>query len=374
MRTPFRHHTAWLTAAVLCAALIVGSAVPAFGVTNAAIRAKARQADAASKKEQALGDELETRGEELAQIKGEVQDTTNQIKNTEAQLATANQNLLRSESMLDDRVTSIYRNGDISPISVLVGASDFSDFITRLDLMRRIGNSDASLVSSVKDAKAAVEATKRTLETKQSEQIALQSAASAKAAQVQSALATQTRYVASLKSDLKQLIVKEQKRQEAIAAKKAAEEAARHKRASGGSSGGSSAPVGALGSSHPQVVSVSARYLGVPYVWGGESPSGFDCSGLCQYCYAKIGIAIPRTSRAQFRIGAFIPRGRTDLLKPGDLVFFGTNGDANLVHHVAIYTGGGMMIEAPYTGADVRRSSLFARISSKGDYVGACRP
>jgi cell wall-associated NlpC family hydrolase len=121
---------------------------------------------------------------------------------------------------------------------------------------------------------------------------------------------------------------------------------------------------------HAEVVRVAARYLGVPYIWGGTTPTGFDCSGLAQYCYAQIGLALPRTSREQFRAGAYIPPDRKDLLEPGDLVFFGYEGDANRIHHVGIYAGGGSFIHAPQSGDVVRVTSL----SERSDYVGACRP
>jgi cell wall-associated NlpC family hydrolase len=367
VRTTLRHHSTWLIAASLCAALILAVATPAYAVTNAAIRAKRKQADAAQAKQLSLADDLESRGEERAAIEAKVADTRRQISDAESNLAIANLNLTQSQAQLDERVQSIYRNGSASPISILVGASNFSDFVTRLDLMRRIGDSDAAVVASVKDARANVESVRRSLEARQTEQLALQEAARQKQAEVNDALEAQKRYVASLNQDLKKLMADEVKRQQALARKKAAELAARRKQAAATSR---SAPVGALGPAHSAVVAIAKRYLGVPYVWGGTSPSGFDCSGLVQYCYAQVGISLPRTSRMQFRFGSFIPANRTDLLEPGDLVFFGTNGNPDLVHHVALYIGGGTMIEAPYTGASVRESSLFAR----NDYVGGCRP
>jgi cell wall-associated NlpC family hydrolase len=93
-----------------------------------------------------------------------------------------------------------------------------------------------------------------------------------------------------------------------------------------------------------------------------------------QYCYRAIGISLPRTSRSQFTVGRFIPRSRTDLLRAGDLVFFGTGGDAGKIHHVGMYAGGGSFIHAPYSGGNVMYSSLTSRIATRGDYVGAVRP
>lgn len=99
-------------------------------------------------------------------------------------------------------------------------------------------------------------------------------------------------------------------------------------------------------------VAEAEKYLGVPYVWGGTTPKGFDCSGLVQYVYKKLGININRVSQAQFLQGT--PLTREELM-PGDLVFFEKNGD---VHHVGLYVGNGMMIHAPYTGAVVSYQSI----------------
>jgi cell wall-associated NlpC family hydrolase len=87
--------------------------------------------------------------------------------------------------------------------------------------------------------------------------------------------------------------------------------------------------------------------IGVPYVWGGETPGvGFDCSGLVQWSFAQAGISLPRTSGAQFAATTQIPLAD---IQPGDLLFYGPDGS----EHVAMYVGGGSMIEAPYTGAHV---------------------
>jgi cell wall-associated NlpC family hydrolase len=374
VRTLARQSNAYLLVAAVSLALLVASALPASAApSNAAIAKKRKQAEAADRKLQDLGDTLEARGEELAEIEAAVSKTRQQISATEADLENATADLAASQSLLNRRASSIYRHGGVSVLSVLVGANDFGDFVSRLDLMRRIGVSDASIVASVKDAKARVEASKRTLETRQAEQVVQRSEARSKADQVQRALEEQQRFAAGLKADLKQLIEQERKRQEAIAARLKAEAEARAKEIARRNSEGR-AFTGQLGEAHPEVVRIAENYLGVPYVWGGTTPSGFDCSGLVQYCYRQIGIDLPRTSRVQFHSGDYIPPDRLDLLKPGDLVFFGYGGDASQIHHVGLYVGGGTMIHAPYTGARVSRASLIARINSRGDYVGAARP
>ncbi|MDD7941177.1 NlpC/P60 family protein [Actinomycetospora lutea] len=103
-----------------------------------------------------------------------------------------------------------------------------------------------------------------------------------------------------------------------------------------------------------QAISAARAQLGVPYVWGGTSPSGFDCSGLIQFAYEKAGVDLPRTSRAQATEGQEVS---ADSMKPGDLIFFNEP-----VSHAGIYIGGGKMIEAPRTGSDVKISDVERRL------------
>jgi cell wall-associated NlpC family hydrolase len=99
--------------------------------------------------------------------------------------------------------------------------------------------------------------------------------------------------------------------------------------------------------------------LGVPYVWAGASPSGFDCSGLVMWAFAQVGVSLPHNAAAQYGMGSPVDRSS---LQPGDLVFFSGLG------HVGIYIGGGQYVHAPQTGDVVKVSSM-----DRGGYVGARR-
>ncbi|AXX64733.1 peptidoglycan endopeptidase [Bombilactobacillus bombi] len=94
------------------------------------------------------------------------------------------------------------------------------------------------------------------------------------------------------------------------------------------------------------------KYLGVPYVWGGSTPNGFDCSGLVQYTARENGINLPRTSQQQSTYGTYVPLSQ---IKPGDLLFWG---DVGTAEHVAIYLGNGQYIHAPAPGQNVKVGKL----------------
>lgn len=91
------------------------------------------------------------------------------------------------------------------------------------------------------------------------------------------------------------------------------------------------------------IISYAKRYMGVKYVWGGSTPKGFDCSGFVKYVYKNFGITLNRNSAAQAKNGSYVKKAD---LKPGDLVFFDTNGGLNRINHVGIYIGNGKMIHS----------------------------
>jgi cell wall-associated NlpC family hydrolase len=112
-----------------------------------------------------------------------------------------------------------------------------------------------------------------------------------------------------------------------------------------------------------QVVAFAYAQLGKPYVWGATGPGSYDCSGLAQAAWASVGISIPRTTYEQW---AALPHISTSALEPGDLLYFDGIG------HVAIYVGGGDIIDAPQTGENVEKVALAGWYAST--LVGAARP
>lgn len=121
------------------------------------------------------------------------------------------------------------------------------------------------------------------------------------------------------------------------------------------------------------ILSAAERMVGTPYVLGGESPGGVDCSGLVQYAYRQAGIRVPRTTVEQFQAGRLQRR-----VQPGDLVFFRTDGSGR-VSHVGIYAGKGQMIHASSGSGRVRKVSLGQpywrkRMAGGATFLGAGMP
>ena len=115
------------------------------------------------------------------------------------------------------------------------------------------------------------------------------------------------------------------------------------------------------------IVSVAYNYLGVPYVWGGTSPSGFDCSGFTQYVFRQCGYSLDRVAQSQYYNGSYVSYSN---LQPGDLVFFSNTYSASGITHVGIYVGDGNFIHASNSGIAVTSLSENWYASR---YVGACR-
>lgn len=127
----------------------------------------------------------------------------------------------------------------------------------------------------------------------------------------------------------------------------------------------SSAPLTGTGDLGEQAVAEARKYLGMPYVWGGADPSagGMDCSGLVQHVYGTLGVDLPRVSRDQARAGE--PVASLADARPGDLLAWDNSSRNTGADHIAIYIGGGKMIEAPRTGLDIR----IADVPSDPDYI-----
>ncbi len=269
-----------------------------------------------------------------------------QIKENQHLLKVAEYNLSVANEQLQSRAQDIYKTRDVGIVDVLFASNSFDDLVTQLNLMERLGNSDVDTVRSIaayqqdiKDRRVKLDADKK----------AAAKLVTERAAQKSEVLAVQGRLeqmTAGIKNDIQRL------QEQQAAAARAAAQAAVQAAAGGASYGGGGSVPDPGGSGNSAVVAIAQRYLGVPYVYGGASPSGFDCSGLTMYCYAQVGVGLSHGATDQQHASTPVP---ISALQPGDLVFFG---NASYSYHVGIYVGGGSMINAPHTGAVVSYGSI----------------
>jgi cell wall-associated NlpC family hydrolase len=334
------------------------------------------QVDAIGKDLQAAEDQAWNAKQRLIQVK-------QSLRQNEYKLHQAKGNLHAAQRRVMERLYSLYVTGSPSTIDVIAGAKSVSQMIDRAESAQVLSNQDAALGRQAVTYTHTVQ--QRELQLQQLKQTREQALAEkqAKERTVQSELAQQKQLLASINTTIQHLQQQEAAReraaraaalarlralaaQRAAAARAAAAQAAATPTptptppSTGVVAPPVTVPIGNSGAGHPQAAQIALRYLGVPYVWGGASPSGFDCSGLVMYVYAQLGISLPHYTVAQWN--ATEPISQSQML-PGDLVFF------NGLSHVGIYIGGGQFVDAPHTGSVVRIDSL----GNFGGFDGARR-
>jgi cell wall-associated NlpC family hydrolase len=273
--------------------------------------------------------------------------------------------LAAAQKELNERARSAYTAGPGYYVSGFIGAADPADTLARLPLQRAILDADLALVDRVERAKAKLDDTRAKLSTRLVEQAQAAAALDAKRVEAERLAAEITRELRTMDRRVAALIEEQRRREEA----RQRASFARFMDAAG-AKGLATAQDGRASAAAMRAVAVALAQRGAPYRWGAEGPGEFDCSGLTSFAYAKAGVTIPRVSRAQFAAYAGIRPVDRMRLVAGDLVFFADNPrDPSTIHHVGMYIGRGLMVEAPYTGAVVRTSSIW-----RSSYAGAVRP
>ena len=298
------------------------------------------------------------------------------LQENRQQLTVARSNLKVAQASLANRLVAAYTSSqDNSTLSLLLGSTSFEDLLGRVEQVNSTSQQDAKIVHQVTSFRDAVKRHRIELRDAHAAQKQVVAEKAAQRERIQSQLAARRQLLSSIRSEIVRIRAAEaaeQRRLEAAARARLAAAASPRSTSSNSSTGtveavgvAAATPEGttvAPPSTHGGVVGIAMQYLGVPYRWGGSSPSGFDCSGLVVYVFAQIGISLPHSSYALYNMGTPVSIGQ---LQPGDLVFF------NGLGHMGIYIGGGQFIHAPHTGDVVKISSMSGYYSSA--FVGARR-
>jgi cell wall-associated NlpC family hydrolase len=283
-----------------------------------------------------------------------------QIRTSDRQLVAARIQLAHEQRVLSGLLVSQYKRGNPRTMEIVLGASSLSQVTTALDLQGRFNQSVGDTVSAIAAAKQEISHQRQLLVLDRNQVRHQKTLIAQKRKQIHHQLVRRRLLVAELGAQVKLL----QAADKAGQAKLALDTRAYIRRDE------------RLNASDPgqvlrdQVVLEGLDQIGVPYVWGGASPKGFDCSGLVMWLWAKHGLALPHFAASQYHLGPVVEKGPQldeSKLQIGDLLFFHDLG------HVGIYAGNGEVLHAPHTGTFVQLSPISMGWF-QSTFVGATQP
>jgi peptidoglycan hydrolase CwlO-like protein len=265
------------------------------------------------------------------------------LEETRRTLDRAQTELDTAQALRADRLATMYKSGGYGLLDLLFSFKDFGDADTQLDYFRSIDQADQQTVTRVAAMEQGIRRLEKQIDADRADALEREMGLREQQAAIEDELAAREQLLADLDARVKKMLAR-QARLERAAAARLARDAGVDLRTIHGTP------------AQIAVVKETMKYLGIPYVWAGATPSGgFDCSGLVLYVYARFGVEFPHGATMQAHMGTPVPRSQA---QPADLVFFGSPA---FYHHVGIYIGNGLFIEAPHTGDVVRVSVLAGR-------------
>ncbi len=288
--------------------------------------------------------------ERYDQAAAELDALTIELMDTRGALDRVQGDLDQAREMLSLRTRLMYKGGDLGVLDILVGSGDLTEVGRQLEYFRLLTAVDDDAIGGIEVLARQAAALESRLELRRQEALGKEEELDEERAMVEDELARRSAVLRDLDGRIKETLRRE--------ARRAAAEARRLAERAG-------VDLATLQGTPAQlsVVREALRWIGKPYVWGGADPQvGFDCSGLALYVYAKHGVEMPHGATMQAHMGRPVPLTR---LQPGDLVFFGTPA---FYHHVGLYVGRGLFVEARGQAYGV----VVSRLDGRGCSL-ACR-
>lgn len=284
---------------------------------------------------------------EINKINAKIAKSKADIAKTKSEIKAAKKELDERKDVLRKQVVELQKESNKSVsgniyIDYLLSSDNFSDLIGRSMAVSKISSANKSAIDDVNEAKAKLNDLAASQEAEQAKIVAAKDKATAEMENFSKAKAKAKASLTDLQQEMWD------NRKQLAATEKA--NAAKTQQLIKSSSNSTQAAKSFAGSS--SLIQNASQFIGVPYVWGGTTPSGFDCSGLVWYAAKMAGISLPRVSQAQSTVGSYVSVSQ---LQAGDLVFWGGVGSA---YHVGIYIGGGQYIHAPQPGENVKVGSV----------------
>jgi cell wall-associated NlpC family hydrolase len=318
---------------------------------------------------EAQGNKVSLAAEKYNQARIKVDEVKASLDKAQSDFQKADQRFQAIKGNLADAAIWAYVTGGSNRLLSNMARSSNDDYVVRQQYLQFTAADQHRILGDLKAAKQDLTATEAQLKSEQAaNEASLADAAAAKDAAVQ-AENSEKAMLSQVKGDLANLVAADAAAKSAADARRAPPAAANLAPPPLGAAKGS-APLISLGPPPPvsggasAAVSTAEAQIGKPYVYGGSGPDSFDCSGLVMYAWAAGGVSLSHSAQEQYYETT---RVSTSNLQPGDIVFFGSS--TSDIGHDAIYVGGGMMVEAPHTGLDVREVGAF-----RDDLVGAGRP